>query len=154
MFWAYTMNIRILLLQMTNTMLSTPWLALEANRRKWNNNKRNNSRHTRRCSKCKWCRTSKCSSSSLTPVVSLLSSSIARCSSNRWICNKLNTTWTLNTETKWCNSSNSHSGQHSSNLLRIKEINLTQEVSATLAHSNPLLKITIRQLQDNTTMDW
>ena len=154
------MNIQILLQQLISTMLSTPWLASEVNKKRWSSSN-SSSKRICKCNKCKWCNNnsnsnSKCSS--LILVVSLLNSSIARCSSNKWICNsntvQVRSTWIHNTKTRWCNSNNSHNGKHSSNLLnRMQELSPTTEVSVTSALSNPHHKTTIKALPDNITVD-
>lgn len=159
MYWACIMNIHILLQRLTNTMLSTLWQASEVSRSKWSSSKRSG-----KCNKCKWCNynsnnnSSKCNSPTL--VALLLSSSIAKCNSSKWICSSNNTeeersTCNHNTKTKWCNSNNSHSGKHSSSpLIRTQELSSQiQEASVTLAHSNPPRKTTIKLLPANTTVD-
>ena len=153
--WTCTTSILIPIHRMTNIMLSTQWLVLEVNKKKWSNSKR----PTCRCNKCKWCSNSKCSNnkcSSLIQVVSRPNSSTARCSR----CSSSNSSNTKGLECKTnikCNNSNSHSGQHSSNLaLRMRRDSRrpTQEALAISARSSLHLKTTIRQMPVNTTMDW
>jgi len=150
MWWVYTTNILTLRLQLTNTMLLTPWQVLTRNKTKWESN--NSKRHRcSKCNKCKWCNSnSRCSN--LLPVASLLNSSTARCSSNSKTYRSMQELWTCKTK---CNNSNSnHSGLHSSNktlvaILRIHRPMLLsshkqiQEVSETSARSNLLLRIMI-----------
>ena len=154
--WTCTTSILIPIHRMTNIMLSTQWLALEVNKKKWSNSKR----PTCRCNKCKWCSNSKCSNnkcSSLIQVVSRPNSSTARCSRCNSSSNTKDSACNRNSSSsKWCNSSNSHNGKHSSNnrALQIPDFRPIQEALVISARSNLRPKTTISQRLDNTTMDW
>ena len=155
--WTCITSIHTLLQLLISTMLLMLWQASEDNRKKWSNNKQPKCR----CSKCKWwcnsSNSSKCSNSSLILVASHLNSSTARCSRCNSSSNTKDSACNRNSSSsKWCNSSNSHNGKHSSNnrALQIPDFRPIQEALVISARSNLRHKTTISQRLDNTTMDW